>query len=502
MHMRIKTLSLNDSRPSSPHNSIVPNSQEVADDIILLWKEEPQAEGLKASDLFQKLQIRHPEWNINLIHFETILLDQNLISNESHKLNLYNDEVDFPSLNNDSFYQLSKNKKCEQNIELASDKSGRGIYSKENFDRGDLVLHELSPICIIPPMDKLTLMKLGKSCSLCGKSISSSNISPHFIMMNGLDCNDCDSIWCSKNCKKKHSQIHSALKHNKYKFQKEVNTKSWNEFELYCQEKVFVAAYSVAVIMANILIDNNLHLKEKFNMLASVSQETRIKSSDTTNIGGTFDVFSGARNIEDPEIIWKETYKLFIRVFPILLEQEHPVDYQTFLSYIGRFNINQISQQLYFVASFLNHNCEPNTHYEIDSKYELKLSARKPIKEGDELLITYINPLHEVILRRRELRVNYGFQCNCKRCQVEARAPKVIIGSDENTTTPISESPSSDLDNGRRKSSMRSKRPDLAELLKNGQEFDLEVPETLLNGHRRRTSVRFDGNVSMAVEEE
>lgn len=78
---------------------------------------------------------------------------------------------------------------------------------------------------------------------------------------------------------------------------------------------------------------------------------------------------------------------------------------------------------------------------------------------------------------------------------------EVSLRSGLNVTSPIAlqrsnGGSSSDL---RRKSSIRNRKPDLKEMLKNSKEFELEAPAAL--GRNRSTSVRFDDIVSMAVEE-
>ena len=509
MHLRIKTLSLNDSRPSSPAGSVEPSSQEVADAVVLLWRQEPQTVALALEKLHPRIVEQNPEWSITVDQFVKLAKEQNLVQSRSNKMYQYDSEVQFPAIDSEQFYELSHVKHNKESLEIRTldgpCPGNRGLFAKHSFEHGAQIAHDLGPICTIPPMDKLVLMSCGKACSGCGKSISSSNISPHFIMTNGLDCNDCSAVWCSKTCRKAQFTVHSALKHNRYKQQQRVCTKHWNEFEQYCQKYVLVAAYAVAQITANIIIGNDQRLSQQFATLATVSQRIRIRASDTTNIGGTFDMSSGAmsssKHKESPKEVWSHAYELYIQVFPDLLNQETPMTYDLFLDHVGRFNINQLStQQLYFTLAFANHNCEPNAHFETDQRGEMKLMARKPIAEGEQIFITYVNPLHEVHLRQRELRVNYGFLCDCSRCKTELLSVPNLIVVSPSQDSHLSTSPSATA--ARRKSSMRSQRPDLSELLKNGQEFDLEIPENPAIGARRRTSVRFDGNVSMAVEEE
>ena len=115
-------------------------------------------------------------------------------------------------------------------------------------------------------------------------------------------------------------------------------------------------------------------------------------------------------------------------------------------------------------------------------------------------------------LRRRELRVNWGFLCQCDRCQNELstfeRVPNLEkknadanLGVEKIDSNDSSED-GSKKSTGNRKSSMREAQPDLKEILKNGKEFELDIPETVdTQGNVRKTSVRFDSNVSVAVDE-
>lgn len=488
MPLTIKTLSLNDSEPSQPKESIVPKAQQLCDDIVRFWKEEPSAEDMELTQLFTEIKKRHPEWKLDERFLKDCLIDNSLYSVDESQLHTYSHVIHYPNISEMNTELIPTNVQIREVPEY-----GRGLFSKKDFNQGDMILKE-SPICIIPPMEKLTLMSTGKACTLCGNSLA--NNSPHFTVMNGLDCNDCSAVWCSKTCKK-NDMIHSPLKHNKGK-NKLVKGSNWIKFEKFCLDNVFLAAYGVGVTYAKLLLNSNKSdvIESKFNLLAEVSQRIRTNFGDSTNIGGTLDATSGALITDNPEPIWKEAYRLFIDTFPSLAET---LNFEQFLLDIGKYNINQVSDQIFFIFSFLNHDCEPNVRYEIDSKLELKLFARKPIKAGEELRTTYVNPLHGTKLRRRELRVNWGFLCKCTRCQKEIELKQKQSLSKTNQIR-LSVGISS-LGSSRRKSSLRNKRPDLTELLKNGKEFDLEVPDIIGTNAKRRTSVRFDDSVSIALEE-
>ncbi|CAB4255191.1 similar to Saccharomyces cerevisiae YHR207C SET5 Zinc-finger protein of unknown function, contains one canonical and two unusual fingers in unusual arrangements [Maudiozyma barnettii] len=384
-------------------------------------------------------------------------------------VDLYCDQVRFPQ------FDESLETDSHNGIRIEQEGGIRRVVATKNYKLGEPLAVESDPICWIPPLDKLTLALRGKCCACCGKSLSGSNISPHFIMTHGLDCSDCDVIWCSKRCKTKDQRVHTALHHGKHKLGAQLHYKEWLAFESYCHDNDMVAAHSVAVILAVILVNNDSRLQRQWDSLATVSQKVRLQPGEIEKGSHCFELLQA--------------------VFP---ESELVPDFESFMELAGRFDINQTSQQLYFIASFLNHSCEPNAHFEVNEKNEWRLFARASISPGDELFITYINPLHNVYLRQRELRQKYGFNCECHRCKFElsqtTETPTILHPMEPSSMSPPASS--------RRKSSMRSKRPDLTQLLKNGQEFDLDIPENPGFPSRRRTSVRFDGTVSMAVEEE
>ncbi|SMN22777.1 similar to Saccharomyces cerevisiae YHR207C SET5 Zinc-finger protein of unknown function [Maudiozyma saulgeensis] len=390
---------------------------------------------------------------------------------ELENTGLYCDEVQFPQ-----FDESLKNS-SQDGIRVVQEGGIRKVIASKDYKLGELLAVETESMCWIPPLDKLTLAQRGKCCGFCGKSLSGSNISPHFIMTHGLDCPDCDVVWCSKRCKTKDQRVHATLHHGKHKLGNNIHYKEWSVFENYCHDNDMVAARSVAIILATILVNKESRLQKQWDSLATVSQCHRLQIGEMDK--------------------WTRCFDLFQAVFP---NTELVPDFQAFMELAGRFDINETSQQLYFIASFLNHSCEPNAHFEVNEKNEWRLFARATISSGDELFITYINPLHDVELRQRELRQKYGFRCECHRCQVELSQTVEIPTIVHPIESPmVSSSPTT---SSRRKSSMRSKRPDLTQLLKNGQEFDLDIPENPGFPNRRRTSVRFDGTVSMAVEEE
>lgn len=481
MSLKLERLNLNDeydsSEPISESHLFITDIQ-VVDDVVLLWKEEPQLEDLELEELHNKLIQRNPNWSLSVQRLKAILTSHSLYATDQTNLFTYSDMVT-------STKALIINESLLSKIDIRTNSKGKGLYAKTNLQKGELLFEESTPLVFIPPMDKLSLINCGKSCGLCGVSLTQDS---HFNIVNNLDCERCNTVWCSKTCKKLDTS-HSILRHVMSK-NRMCNTKAWMEFEEFCKKHMWHAAYAIGIIYARNMMsksDDNM-IWEQFNSIAGVSQAIRFKSADSTNIGGTFDALSGVTT-SCPQDIWETGCKLFSEVFPNIKNNDQ-FSLENFLILIGKFNINQIAGQIYILLSHLNHNCEPNVHFEICDSMGVKVYARKDILKGEELFITYVNPLHGVNLRRRELRVNWGFLCDCKRCKKE------LLQRQNGTIPSILES--NKKNNTRRKSSIHTGRPSVMEMLENGQEFDLDVPSELGFANRRK-SVRFDKVVLAAI---
>lgn len=143
---------------------------------------------------------------------------------------------------------------------------------------------------------------------------------------------------------------------------------------------------------------------------------------------------------------WKKAYDLFLEAFrkpkdpgdekklqkllkkPIPPELVREIfDYDPgFMKALGRMSLNlEAHGGLYTLHSHLNHSCTPNVSVRhLDKRTALAritVLAKRPIKAGEELLVTYVNPEMGVQARRQELRA-WGFgDCLCSRCVKEAK---------------------------------------------------------------------------------
>jgi len=147
--------------------------------------------------------------------------------------------------------------------------------------------------------------------------------------------------------------------------------------------------------------------------------------------------------MESDESQWRNAFKLYVQAFkaptsptdarklarivkkPIKGEiYQGLFQYDAFLRNLGKMNLNlEAHGGLYVLHSHLNHSCDPNISVRhLDQRTALSritVLAKKDIEPGEELLITYVNPMLSVKARREELEA-WGFgKCVCERCVEE-----------------------------------------------------------------------------------
>nr|KYP54770.1 putative protein lysine methyltransferase SET5 [Cajanus cajan] len=72
---------------------------------------------------------------------------------------------------------------------------------------------------------------------------------------------------------------------------------------------------------------------------------------------------------------------------------------------------------LWLLPSFINHSCCPNARRLHVGDY-LVVHASKDLKAGEEVTFAYLDPLCG-LSKRREMGINWGIHCKCKRCRFE-----------------------------------------------------------------------------------
>lgn len=78
-------------------------------------------------------------------------------------------------------------------------------------------------------------------------------------------------------------------------------------------------------------------------------------------------------------------------------------------------------------VSRFNHDCRPNVAFHIDAHLTHHTHAARDIVAGEELTLSYLNPLETHAVRQAHIRGAWGFTCTCAQC---AASPAAIAASD------------------------------------------------------------------------
>lgn len=106
---------------------------------------------------------------------------------------------------------------------------------------------------------------------------------------------------------------------------------------------------------------------------------------------------------------------------------ELPFDEDTILKVASIFDTNSFDvrsfdgsrfRAIYVTASMMNHSCTPNTrHIILGDDHNFAVIATVPIAKGEMITATYTQSLWGTLDRRKHLRTNKYFDCDCARCK-------------------------------------------------------------------------------------
>ncbi|XP_078213311.1 histone-lysine N-methyltransferase SMYD3 isoform X10 [Callithrix jacchus] len=100
--------------------------------------------------------------------------------------------------------------------------------------------------------------------------------------------------------------------------------------------------------------------------------------------------------------------------------------------------MQEVGVGLYPSISLLNHSCDPNCSVVFNGPH-LLLRAVRDVEVGEELTICYLDMLMTSEERRKQLRDQYCFECDCFRCQTQDKDADMLTG-DERVWKEVQES--------------------------------------------------------------
>uniref|UniRef100_A0A7J8BA72 [histone H3]-lysine(4) N-trimethyltransferase n=1 Tax=Rousettus aegyptiacus TaxID=9407 RepID=A0A7J8BA72_ROUAE len=92
--------------------------------------------------------------------------------------------------------------------------------------------------------------------------------------------------------------------------------------------------------------------------------------------------------------------------------------------------MQEVGVGLYPSVSLLNHSCDPNCSIVFNGPH-LLLRAVRDIEAGEELTICYLDVLMTSEERRKQLRDQYCFECDCSRCQTRDKDADMLTGDEQ-----------------------------------------------------------------------
>ncbi|KAH9476890.1 putative protein lysine methyltransferase SET5 [Psilocybe cubensis] len=404
--------------------SISPHEDELAQALIDLKARDPQ---LGISKIHALLLKNYPDWIVSEKRTRKILQLHGLIVAPTppggYEPPVYPSSRIIETLNIQQWSQKVQ-------VRYFNKKKGKGLVASTDIDEGETIWRE-DPFIIAPEPEIYDMQRASTACGYC-----TTPLLPDSPLINPCPASSstsyCPYRFCNRLC------LARSAKHHPLTWP--AQNPAVEPLLKFARDHQWIALHALAqttsrVLLANQLADSALHHDWDVVMgLAELGMEERFKYS-----------FKSASAPEPDRATWKKAFALYVKAFkePVspqdqkklakLLKKPLPEDvdyelfqYEGFLRGLGRMNLNLESHGgLYSVHAHLNHSCDPNVSVRhLDQRTALSritILAKRPIKTGEELFITYVNPKLGYKARQDELR-GWGFgSCTCSRCVEEAR---------------------------------------------------------------------------------
>ncbi|KAJ1907700.1 hypothetical protein LPJ81_000583 [Coemansia sp. IMI 209127] len=313
-------------------------------------------------------------------------------------------------------------------VEYIDKVKGKGVFSTRDFDKGANVFEE-TPFAWYPRWNTISMdyyKGSNRECQLCARDIERRSR-----VIRPARCSRCTACFCSNLCRKEaESRFHQieCSKNNPY-FVQLADT---------CCAFDWGAPMCAARAIERVLMEYEQGIKQGNCAWRSLKAFTTmsVDAMDMRRKGASWFLYE-----EEYENRWKATYSHMKRSLcpppaacgltqfdkiPRKIRDEM-FSYSEWLNLIGKYSLNDQNGGLYLLQSCFNHNCDPNcvVVHPNDGMYRAIIQTLRPIKAGEEMTITYVNPRNGVNERQQELRDWYMFDCQCDRCIEENTSKQV-----------------------------------------------------------------------------
>ncbi|KAJ7513608.1 hypothetical protein O6H91_23G006300 [Diphasiastrum complanatum] len=258
-----------------------------------------------------------------------------------------------------------------------SEEKGRCLIALRDFCRGQVILEQDPYVSVLDKESR------GARCDSC------------FVQAKSLKrCSACKHVWyCSSTCQKKEWKLHQdeCKAINEVKRRKDQTPTSSMQLML---RLMFKRKLQLDKVVIRSAMDNHEIVELLPTHMADTSEERLVLYAQMANLVAWI---AGAATVDI-----KEVTQLFCRfacnAHTICDEELRP-----------------LGMGLFPVVSIINHSCEPNTVLLFEGKRAV-VRALEQINVGSELTLSYIELGTSTESRRKALREQYYFTCNCPRC--------------------------------------------------------------------------------------
>ncbi|KAI8359113.1 hypothetical protein EDC96DRAFT_514239 [Choanephora cucurbitarum] len=390
---------------------IIPTEEELVSAIKSIKLEHPEA-GIKT--VTSQVLTQQPEWQVSEKRVKKYMQSTGLTNSsgtpkEPVKSGLA-DDPSVPVSYIDPKLDFKSVSDCVV-ARMVDPVTGKGLFAARDIKKDEVIFTE-TPFSYFPPWEAFQLTRNGNACGLCCKPIMYPNrLTQH--------CGHCNVYYCSKDCRIKAWETFHQLECT------HLNNKI-GSFITFCELEKWQAPMAVSRIYAQLILAHQRgeldQVMGHLDAFATVSQEER-QAKETEWIFmevPTRELWTKARNLlrdayKIPPKRCKITKPLPDDLLESLFEKE-----ETFLNFLGKFNINNQNGGMYLVHSHINHNCYPNVSIDYpqkNSQYKITVRAIREIRKDEQLFETYVNPRWNKETRQTYLDKSYLFTCKCERCE-------------------------------------------------------------------------------------
>ncbi|OIW32001.1 SET domain-containing protein [Coniochaeta ligniaria NRRL 30616] len=199
---------------------------------------------------------------------------------------------------------------------------------------------------------------------------------------------------------------------------KDCQTQAW---KLFHRDECKILCDSPTLTMSHLALYRILfwqksnHISDKVAKALSLVEDHFDEYTNTERGDHVYELVSSIRNTANPKVALSVVLRLLpaIQTNAIKMRQAEKS---------GSFGI-----ALDLLSCAINHSCDPNAFLYVEDGYIIARSLRD-IAAGEEVTISYVDPMHPLKPRRDLLDMEYFFLCFCKRCEADKRELKAMVG--------------------------------------------------------------------------